>query len=151
MNKQNDLQIIREYSAGIVLFKEKDGRRKYLILHYPGGHFDFPKGHLESGETEKQAAIRELHEETGIEITDIYPGFEEKIVFSFWRGASRVDKTVTFFLAETSTPKVTISHEHKGYLWLEYSEAVKKITFGNAKRILTKAEELLQHFTLSTQ
>ena len=75
-----------EKSCGIVLFYENDGsqenrndrlERQYLILHYPGGHFDFPKGHVEKGEEndEQTTAARELLEENGISDLQFIPGF----------------------------------------------------------------------------
>lgn len=147
MQFKKSLPIVREFSAGVVLFREKDGHRKYLILHYPGGHFDFPKGHLEKGETEAQAALRELVEETGIEVSGFYPGFREEMNYSFRRQDHRVDKTVTFFLAETDSSQVIISHEHQGYLWLGYEETLAKITFENARQILRRAETALNNKT----
>jgi 8-oxo-dGTP pyrophosphatase MutT (NUDIX family) len=114
-----------------------------LILHYPGGHFDFAKGHLEEGETELQAAVRELQEETSVTPEKIFREFQEEIYYSFHRRDILVKKTVTFFLARTASPRVKISHEHKGYLWLDYEESLTKITFENARGILRKAESFL--------
>lgn len=145
MQSNQNLPTVNEFSAGVVLFKEKDGHRKYLILHYPGGHFDFPKGHLEKGETEKQAALRELVEETGVGVDDFIPDFQAEMTYDFRRQTHRVHKKVTFFLAETSNSEVIISHEHKGYLWLGYEDALAKITFENARTILRKAEDLLSN------
>lgn len=136
---------IKEYSAGVVIFREKNGIRKFLILHYPGGHFDFPKGHLEAGETEKQAALRELQEETGIVPHKFYEGFIDEMKYTFRRKEIYVDKTVTFFLAECLSNEVKLSHEHKGYLWLDYDAAMAKITFENARSILRKSVEYLRN------
>jgi 8-oxo-dGTP pyrophosphatase MutT (NUDIX family) len=133
----------QEFSAGVVLFREEQGKRKYLVLHYPGGHFDFPKGHLEAGENEMQAAVRELSEETGVTAGNFYDGFSEKITYDFRRRDIRIHKTVTFFLASTGSSKITISHEHRGYLWLDYTAALAKITFENARNLLQKAEQFL--------
>ena len=55
-----------ERSAGFIVYRlDDDGSRKYLLLDY-GRHWDFPKGHLEKGEDDLAAAMRELTEETGI-------------------------------------------------------------------------------------
>ena len=48
-------------------------------------------------------------------------------------------KAVTFYLAETKTKEITISFEHTGYQWLPYQEALKLLTFKNARNILEKA------------
>ncbi len=137
--------MINEISAGIVIFREsKTGEREYLLLHYPGGHFDLAKGHLENNETEKEAAVRELFEETGIKDFTLIDGFSEKIsYFMKVKGETR-SKDVTFFLAKTEQEKITISHEHKGFLWLPFKEAHEKITFDTAKSVVEKAEEFLQ-------
>lgn len=135
---------IKEYSAGFLVFGEFQGERRYLILKYPGGHFDFAKGHLEPGENNLQAAHRELMEETGIEAIEMIEGFEEKITYHFRRGRTPVKKTVTFFLGRTTQEQVKISHEHHDAFWMNFQDALAKVTFANAKNILSKAEEFLQ-------
>ncbi|MEW6722749.1 MAG: NUDIX domain-containing protein, partial [Candidatus Micrarchaeota archaeon] len=50
-----------EKSCGIILFREGE-KRLYLLLHYEEGHWDFPKGHVEAGESEHEAASREAVE-----------------------------------------------------------------------------------------
>ena len=52
-------------------------------------------------------------------------------------------KKVIFFLAKTDIRKISLSHEHNDYLWLGYNDALKKITFENAKNILAKANKFL--------
>ncbi len=54
-----------EKSCGAVIFNDED---KVLIVKHNAGHWDFPKGHMEAGETETQTAIREVKEETNIDI-----------------------------------------------------------------------------------
>lgn len=56
----------KEKSAGAVIINDK----KVLLLHYSSGHWDFPKGHIEKGETELETAKREVKEETGLDIKD---------------------------------------------------------------------------------
>ena len=55
----------KEVSAGIILFNEQE-ERKFLLLNYPSGHWDFVKGKMEEGETYQTTALRETKEETGI-------------------------------------------------------------------------------------
>ena len=132
-----------EHSAGIVIFRESKGNREYLVLHYPGGHFDFPKGHLEHGETEKMAAVRELEEETGINKITWIEGYKHRIEYEFKRRGVPTPKDVIFFLAKTNQKKITISHEHQDSMWLPYDEAYELLTFDNAKNLLEKAEKHL--------
>lgn len=132
---------MREQSAGLVLVKDGE----YLLLHYDAGHWDFPKGHLEKGESPEQAALRELKEETGITDAEILPGFVEKILYFFKKEGKTIAKEVVFFLARTKTSNVTLSFEHKGFVWLPFKEAVEKITYNNAKDILKKADAWLKN------
>ncbi len=67
-----------ERSAGILLFREETGKKLFLLLNYPSGHWDFIKGRIEKNESLKQAALREAREETGITDIEFIDGFEEK-------------------------------------------------------------------------
>jgi len=135
--------MIEETSAGIVLFRKENSKILFLLLHYPSGHWDFVKGKMEKGETTHQTAVREAREETGITDIEFLEGFEEWIEYNFQFQGELVHKKVVFFLAETKTEKVSISHEHLDYAWMDYQTAMEKTTFDNAKLILTKAKTLL--------
>jgi len=132
----------RETSVGAVVFRG-DGNRKYLLLHYEAGHWDFPKGNVEKGETPENTALREIREETGIEDIAFIPGFDERIRYFYKREKKTIAKEVEFLLAETKSERVKLSSEHTGYEWLGYGEANERITFRNSKDILKKAESFL--------
>jgi len=139
--------MIKEKSAGAVIFRQEGQKVKYLLLHYESGHWDFPRGHIERGETEEETALREIREETGIKKLDFLPGF--RLAHS-WFYRKRFDtktvlshKTAILFLAETKTHQVKISSEHIGYQWLSFDKALKQLTFDNSKKILEKADKFL--------
>lgn len=134
----------KERSAGIVLYLEKPEGNLFLLLNYPTGHWDFVKGKIEQGEDEHQTAIRETKEETGISDIEFIDGFRENINYNFQFEGELIYKEVVFFLGKTKTQTVTVSHEHLDYIWLDYENAMKKITYQNAKNILSKANNLLQ-------
>lgn len=146
--------VIWEVSIGAILFHMKDGKREYLLLHYPSGHFDFVKGHVEANETEEMTLRRETEEETGIQNVVIFPyrlstrffyvakGNELKKRLKNKRGIW-IFKQVHFYPAETEAQAIKISYEHTGFLWLSYEAALAKVTFENAKRILSKTETYL--------
>ena len=136
--------MIEETSAGIVLFRIEGKKILFLLLHYPSGHWDFVKGKMEKGETTHETAIRETMEETKIADIIFIEGFEEWINYDFQYKGELVHKKVVFFLAETKTKEVKISHEHLDHIWMDYNKAIEKTTFDNAKTILTKAQSLLE-------
>jgi len=139
----------KEKSAGAVVFRKEDSKFYYLLLHYQSGHWDFPKGHIEKGEEEKETVKREIKEETGIEDVEFIPGFRERITYFFRKSYDKskkpplVFKEVVFYLVKTKTKQVRISYEHTGYKWLPYNKAIKQITFKNAKNILERANNYL--------
>ena len=135
--------MIEETSAGIVLFRKEDSKNLFLLLYYPSGHWDFVKGKMEEGESTHETAVRETKEETGITDVNFVEGFEEWIEYNFQYQKELVHKKVVFFLAETTTKEVNISHEHLDYTWMDYNTAMEKTTFDNAKTVLTKAQMLL--------
>lgn len=133
----------KEKSCGAIVFKKQKDGIKYLILHYGAGHWDFPKGKQEKNETEEQAALREIKEETGIEDVELIDGFREAISYFYKQGRETIFKEVVFFLVQSATDEVKLSSEHIGYAWLSYEHAYKKLTFNNAKELLRKANQFL--------
>ena len=146
----------REKSAGAIIFRRESGNIHYLLLHYPSGHWEFPKGHVEQGESEEETVKRETFEETGINDLEIIPGFKKYIKYFFRQYKEKVPeaerkkgkipwvfKLVVFFIAETKMKEIKISHEHKGFLWLPIDEAIKKTTFKNSKLLLKTADNYI--------
>lgn len=140
------LKEVEEKSCGIIVYLNRQGTREYLLLHYPGGHWDFPKGHVEPEDADDLAtAQRELTEETGITDLSMDPTYETVMYYEFNRGRKeKVKKTVVYFLAKTNGNRIQLSHEHKGFQWLPYEHALKRLTFENARQLLRRAESHLQ-------
>jgi len=130
-----------ETSCGFILFNYDS----ILLLQYPQGHWSFPKGHIEEGETNHHAtASRELAEETGIVDISIHEDWATRTEYTFRRKGSVVPKQVYWYIAETSELDVTLSHEHTNYLWLDFEEAEEQLTFEQEKDILRSAREHLR-------
>ena len=144
-----------ERSAGAVIFCESGKGREYLLLrHQPSGntrasrpvsagHWSFPKGHVEQGETTEQTVRREVKEETGITRIEFIPDFKETIrYFINYDGQKRL-KFVAFFLAKTNQRKITVSFEHQGSAWLFYEQAIVTVTYRSDKQVLKAAEAFI--------
>jgi 8-oxo-dGTP pyrophosphatase MutT (NUDIX family) len=136
--------MLKVVSAGVIIFFESDQQRQYLLLHYVAGHWDFPKGKLEQGEAYIEAALRELHEETGLRGT-IIDGFQENISYQFnqYPDGTVAEKTAHFFIGRVEHKQVILSDEHLDHKWLSYTEAMNLLTYDNAKHLLEKAEHFL--------
>lgn len=139
----------RVISAGIVIFVESGDLREYLLLHYVDGHWDFPKGKLEKGETKQQAALRELHEETGLK-GNLLDGFERSFSYEFkqYEDGLLAEKTVFFFIAQVEHKEICLSDEHIDHCWLSYERAIERLTYDNAKQLLQEAEFFLNRRSL---
>jgi bis(5'-nucleosidyl)-tetraphosphatase len=134
--------MLEERSAGSVIYRESPKGRLYLLLNYPSGHWDFVKGNIEDGETFKQTVLREIREETGITDITFVDGFEDKVEYHYQRGGQVIHKEVVFFLSNTKTDKVILSHEHRDYTWLNFNDALVKLTYKTAQNLFKKIKDL---------
>ena len=106
-----------------------------------GGHWDFPKGHVEAEETEQETALREVYEEAGLKV-ELREGFREEI--GYVDEINNVHKTVVFFIGEAINSEVKCDgKEVVDFCWLEYTLALEKLTYDNAKKLLKKADFFL--------
>jgi bis(5'-nucleosidyl)-tetraphosphatase len=134
--------MLEERSAGVILYQESTSGKMYLLLNYPSGHWDFVKGNIEKGETFKQTVLREVREETAITDINFVEGFEDKVEYYYQRDGQVIHKEVVFFLANTKTNNVILSHEHRDYTWLDFDDALKKLTYKTAKKLFKKIKDL---------
>jgi bis(5'-nucleosidyl)-tetraphosphatase len=135
-----------EISAGAVLhLMDENFEINYLILNYSYGHWDFPKGNIESGETEIDTIKREVMEETGIMDIKLIEGFRQQISYKYRKKSKLVHKTVIYYLAETKSNKVVLSFEHVNFAWLNFNSALNKLSFENSKKVLKNAKEFLSN------
>ena len=134
--------MLEERSAGSIIYRQSSKGKLYLLLNYPSGHWDFVKGNIEKGETFKQTVLREIKEETGISDITFVDGFEDKIEYHYQRDGQVIHKEVVFFLSNTKTDQVVLSHEHLDYIWLNFNDALEKLTYKTAQKLFKKVKEL---------
>ena len=131
-----------EKSCGFVAYKEEDGARLYLIIRSANGDYGFPKGHVEPGESEHETAIRELKEETNLELC-IIGGFRHQIEYQLPNKTDVIKQSVYFLGRCTSEDVMCQEGEVSEVLFLTYEEAMHLLTFDDTKRILKDAEAYL--------
>jgi len=135
-----------EKSAGAVIYYS-DSEPKFLLLKYPT-YWGFAKGWIEQGESEEQAAIREIKEETTLEVSFIH-GFKHEQKWFFRMKGELINKEAVFFLARVSQEeagKVKISDEHDDFKWAILEEAFKLMRIKSNREMLEKAHNfILKH------
>jgi len=127
----------RDKSAGLIVVKEN----KILLVKNPKGQWLLPKGHLEKDETEQQAAIREIKEETNID-AEIIDGFREEDAYWFKEKGELVRKEVVFFMAKAKNSEIKVeSDELSGADWFDWDAGIDIASFDSVKKILKKARD----------
>jgi 8-oxo-dGTP pyrophosphatase MutT (NUDIX family) len=135
----------KDYSFGIIPYFYRDKQAHFLLVHHNVGHWSFPKGHKEEGETDTEAALRELKEETGVAVIEVDDSHRFLEHYTWDRDGEMLDKLVTFFLGETTNDSVTIlTKEIQNYEWLPYDEALQKLSYPETKQILVEAFDYLK-------
>ena len=133
--------MMHELSAGIIPFNVNT--KEFLLLHYPMGHWGFPKGHVEDGETEIETAKREMKEETGLDVEILF-GFKSEISYFYKNKGKLSHKRVVFFVGTVKDTNVKLSFEHDGYKWANIEETKKTLTYENEKKVFERAIEFLK-------
>lgn len=120
-----------EKSCGAVIFSND----KVLVIQQVKGHWGFPKGHVEQGETEVETAKREIKEETNLDVNIN----EEYRYVEHYSPAEGIEKDVIFFVAEKTGGEIKVQEEEVIQTeWLLPKEALERVTYVSSKRILEK-------------
>ncbi len=170
----------KEFSAGLIVYRQTDQGPKFLLLYHGGRYWNFPKGHIEYKrdlegqtvttsvgeddasqsdewnvrETSKETALRETYEEAGIppEKLDIKKGFRAVEKFYFYRNKEKVFKVVIFYLAETSERNVKISDEHDGFGWFSNKDAKYILSnYKDSQKLLKSVNDFIKQSSESVQ
>jgi 8-oxo-dGTP pyrophosphatase MutT (NUDIX family) len=128
-------------SAGCLLYRVGTRGPEFLLIRHAAGHWDFPKGHVEPGESVASAMRRETLEETGLRFGAPLPGWVGRIRYRVrdrGRGPLR-PKTVLYRLAKARPGRVRLSAEHTRAIWAGERRALALLSFANARRLLRNA------------
>lgn len=131
-----------EKSCGAVVIRKKDNKIDTLLIQMLGGHWSFPKGHVENNETEIETALREIKEETNLDVV-VDTRFREITTYS---PKPEVLKDVIYFIAISKGDNYTIQEtELKAAKWVDIYEAVSNVTYEDDKKILKKAIKYIEN------
>ncbi len=142
----NEKTIMNDSTFGIIPVKKEDGKDMFLLIKSRRGHWSFPKGHANKGETSIETARRELEEETGIKTIKLLNAFP----FSETRVSVEADMTVTkttmWFLASIKNDqsiKINDTDEIVAYKWLRFDDAYALLSHDETKRMFLDARLFL--------
>ncbi len=135
---------IVETSAGGVVVRKVAGELHVLVIKDPYQKYGLPKGHVESGETPAEAALREVAEETSL--VDLQLGEELVTIDWYFRARGRrVHKFTTFFLmySEHGDPKPEVREGITECVWIPLATAHQQISYENASEVVQVAQRIL--------
>ena len=131
-----------ETSCGVILVN----LGSILLLQYPQGHWDLPKGHVEHDDVDNfETSRRELKEETGISELSFLENFEYRTEYQFKHKGKRRVKQVFWYIATTEEISVSLSKEHRNYMWLDWEQALEQVTHLETKQLIESAYEFMKN------
>jgi len=134
---------VRVRSAGAVVFRGAKPPFRFLLIRNVKGHWDFPKGKIEPGETPRAAAVREIREESGLAGLRFVPGFLRLLRWTYREGGCRMTKTTWYWLARSPSGRVRLSCEHSRAVWVPLAEGLRLVKYLNARRLLKSSARWL--------
>lgn len=144
MGEGRQEKVIREFSAGGVVFKRVPKKFQWLLIKPAGtDRWQLPKGKVDKGETSKEAAVREVEEEGGVKVRPVVKIGASQYFYVF--SGQKIFKTVIYFLMEyLKDKKEGHDHEIDEAIFLSFDEAFEKLTFKDDKEMLKKGREILE-------
>ena len=134
--------MLNEKSCGAIVYRKSHGNTEILLIkHINSGHWSFPKGHVEGNETEVETAIREIKEETAIDVM-IDPTFRETVSYYPKRDTQ---KTVVYFIGKAKNYDYIPQEEEISEIrWVDIGYASNILTYENDKNIVNKAKTAIK-------
>ena len=133
-----------EKSCGAIVYRKFHGTTELLLIKNQNGghgHWSFPKGHMEAGETEADTAVREIKEETGIDVL-LDTSFRQVITYT---PKKDITKDVVYFLAKATSYDYTPQEEEIARIkWVEINHASTILTYDNDRQLVTQAKNAIR-------
>lgn len=130
-----------EKSCGCVVIKDMNYKKKILLVRQIDGNWYLPKGHVEKNETEKETAIREVKEETGVDVK-IVTDFRKVITYMV---GEDISKDVVFFIAKYIGGNDKKQEEEILEIkWCTYEEAKEMLTYKQNVEVLKEAKKIIE-------
>ena len=137
---------MKEKSCGAIVYKKENNQLEFLLVHQSNGHYSFPKGHMEEGETEIETTLREIKEETNI---DVELNTDFRISIDYLLSSKNIMKEAVYFIAiPTSSDLKNQEGEIDSCGWYSYEIAMKLLEFDNIKEVLEKASNFIKENNL---
>lgn len=134
----------KEASFGVIPLRLFQGKRQcFLVKLKSGNHWGFPKGHIEGNENPQETAFRELAEETNLHLVKLISETPFVDRYTLTRKGQKVDKIVTYFLAEVEGIFSLQKEEILDGGWFDLATAKDKITYPKGKKI---CQEVIEFF-----
>ena len=132
--------IFEKSCGGIIYKKEKEFVKILLVKHTNGGHWSFPKGHVEEGETEVETALREIKEETNLDVK-----INEKYRYTIsYSPKKEVEKEVVYFLCKFEDGEIDKQEDEiLDIEWVDINDAHNYFIYKNDIEILEKVKSII--------
>lgn len=126
-------------AGGVVYCHDPAGSLLVLLIRDRYGVWTLPKGHLEAGESESEAALREIDEETGL--TCQLEGLIQRVEYPVFKRGTWHDKQVAYFVAraEYLPPVPRLEEGIAEACWLPPDEAIRLICYAQVRDVVRRA------------
>ncbi len=140
-SERNYFCMQNEKSCGAIVYRKYHGNTEILLIkHVNSGHWSFPKGHVEGDETEVETAMREIKEETGIDVI-IDPTFREIVSYSPKKDTNKI---VVYFIARAKNTDYRPQEDEIAEIrWVELGRICSVLSYENDKSIVNKAKNFI--------
>ena len=121
----------KEKACGCIIIENG----QVLLIQQTEGHWGFPKGHVEEGETELETAIREVKEETNL---DVEVDKNKRYMVEYVTDKGILKEVVLFIAKKIGGSEKYQESEIKSMEWMSFEDAINIITYDNTRELFKK-------------